>query len=394
VYLDLSTEQKELRQRIRDYYADMFTPELRARWEAEREEAGGPLFRELVERMGADGWLGMGWPTEHGGQGFTPLEQFIFWDETWRARAPLPVIACNTVGPTLMSFGSDAQKAELLPGIREGRLMFAIGYTEPDAGTDLASLKTTAVRDGDQWVINGQKIFTTHAHDCDYLWMACRTDPDAKPHKGISIILVPADSPGFEFTPIKTLGGERTNATYFDNVRVPLENVVGEVNQGWKLITTQLNHERIALACPGLSDRVFDEVRQWAVDSESPSGGRMIDEPWVQTALARVYAKLEAVKILNWKSAWSLDQGHPDMAEASAVKVLGTEFFVECYRLLLEITGSAGTLRAGEAGCLFGGLLEQACRGATTLTFGGGVNEVQRDIIAMAGLRLPRAPRR
>ena len=175
---------------------------------------------------------------------------------------------------------------------------------------------------------------------------------------------------------------------------MPVENRVGPEHQGWRLITSQLNHERITLAAPGLADRLLDEVWAWAAKTQAPDGGRMLDQGWVQLLLARVYAKLEALKVLNWRSAWSITAGQPNMAEASAVKVMGTEFFVECYRALLEVVGSAGLVPAGEPGALFGGLLEHAYRSATTLTFGGGVNEVQRDIIAMAGLGLPRAQRR
>jgi alkylation response protein AidB-like acyl-CoA dehydrogenase len=344
-------------------------------------------------RMGKDGWLTIGWPKEYGGQGRGAVEQFIFWDETYRARAPLPLITVNTVGPTLMKFGTEQQKAELLPRIRAGELLVGIGYTEPGAGTDLASLETRAVRDGDHYVVNGQKIFTTHAQDAEYIWLAARTDPDAPKHKGISILLVPTTSPGYSCTPIRTVGGEMTNATYFQDVRVPLENLVGPENGGWGLITNQLNLERITLAMPGSADRLLDEVWAYAAKAEAPGGGSMIDEPWVQQALARVYAKLEALRVLNWRSAWLIDRGDPAMADASAVKVLGTELLIECYRLLLEITGGAGTIRRGEPGALFGGLLEQAYRGAMVNTFGGGVNEVQRDIIAMAGLGLPRARR-
>jgi alkylation response protein AidB-like acyl-CoA dehydrogenase len=354
---------------------------------------GGPVFREIVGRMGSDGWLGIGWPVEYGGQGRTPIEQLIFWDETHRARAPLPIIAVNTIGPTLIQYGSPEQKAGLLPRILKGELFFAVGYTEPGAGTDLASLQTRAVRDGDAYVVNGQKIFTTHAHDADYVWLAARTDPDAPKHKGISILLVPTDAPGFSYTPIRTMTGERTNATFFEDVRVPVANRVGPENAGWSLITSQLNHERITLACPGFLDRMLDEVWGWALHAKTRDGGRVIDVAWVQLHLARVFAKLEALKLLNWRSAWSVSVGQPNMAEASAVKVMGSEAFVECYRLLLEITDAAGLVRAGEPGALFGGLLEQAYRSAVTLTFGGGVNEVQRDIIALAGLGLPRARR-
>jgi 3-oxocholest-4-en-26-oyl-CoA dehydrogenase alpha subunit len=276
-----------------------------------------------------------------------------------------------------------------------------VGYTEPGAGTDLAALRTTAVRDGDprapsdadHWVIHGQKIYTTHAHDADYVWLAARTDPDAPKHKGITIILVPTSSPGFSVTPIRTLGGERTNATYYENVRVPVTNTVGPVNGGWTLITSQLNHERVTLATPGTADALLEAVWRFAARARRPGGGRLLEEPWVQLGLARACAKLEALRVLNWRSAWSLASGDPHPAEASAVKVLGTEFFVECYRLLLEITGPAGLFREGEPLALFGGMLERAYRAATTLTFGGGVNEVQREIIALAALGLPRQRR-
>jgi alkylation response protein AidB-like acyl-CoA dehydrogenase len=307
------------------------------------------------------------------------------------------------------------QKKEFLPKILRGDLMFGVGYTEPNAGTDLASLQTRAVRDGDDYVINGQKVYTTHAHVADFIWLAARTDPDAPKHKGISIILVPTDAPGFSVTPIYTLGRERTNATYYQDVRVPVSNLVGPENGGWGLIVSQLNHERITLATPGFAESVLDEVWRWAGEIPAPGGckraerarsertsheqvseggappGSMLEQQWVQLNLARVYAKLRALQILNWRAAWALGAGIPNMAEASALKVMGTEFFVEAYNLLLEIVGAAGLAIEGEPGALFGGKIEAAYRSATTLTFGGGVNEVQRDIIAMAGLGLPRA---
>ena len=391
--IDFTPQQRALRQEIRDYYRKLFTPDLRRRLDDEWDQLGGPAFREAMGRMGKDGWLVIGWPVEHGGQGRGHIEQFIFWDETYRARAPLPVITVNTVGPTLMRWGSESQKARILPRIRDGELLVGIGYTEPGAGTDLASLKTRAVRDGDEWVINGQKIYTTHAQDAEYIWLAARTDPEAPRHKGISIFLVPTDAPGFGCTPIRTIGGEMTNVTYFENVRVPAENLVGPENGGWALITGQLNLERITLAMPGPADRLLDEVWAWAEKTPGPDGGRLVDEAWVQLNLARVYAKLEALRVLNWRSAWSMDQGQPAMADASAVKVLGTEMLIECYRLLLEITESAGVVRRLQPGTLFGGLLEQSYRGAMVNTFGGGVNDVMRDIIAAARLGLPRARR-
>jgi hypothetical protein len=393
MFIDFTPEQKALRRQIRDYYRGLFDSDLRRRLDEQWDQLGGPAFREAMGRMGKDGWLVIGWPQEHGGQGRGHLEQFIFWDETYRARAPLPVITVNTVGPMLMQHGSEAQKAELLPKIRDGELLVGIGYTEPGSGTDLASLSTRAERDGDSWLINGQKIFTTHAQDAEYIWLAARTDPSAKKHKGISILLVPTDAPGFSCTPIRTIGGEMTNATYFDNVRVPLENLVGPENGGWGLITGQLNLERITLAMPGPSSRLLEAVWQWASESEAAEGGAVIDRPWVRQHLARIKAKLSALEVLNWRSAWSMDRGQPNMADASAVKVFGTELLIECYRAMLEITETAGMVPQFREGTLFGGLLEQAYRGAMVNTFGGGVNEVQRDIIAMAGLLLPRVPR-
>ncbi|MFP6661841.1 MAG: acyl-CoA dehydrogenase family protein [Myxococcota bacterium] len=391
MHIAYTPDQRKLRQEIRDYYTDLFTPELRAAFDAEREEMGGPVFRELVGRMGRDGWLGIGWPKEYGGQGRSPLDQFIFWNETWKARAPLPIIMVTTIGPTLMQYGTDEQKKELLPRIQRGELMFAVGYSEPEAGTDLASLRTRAVQDGDEYVINGQKVWTTHGQDADYIWLAARTDPDAPKHKGISILLVPTSDPGFSVTPIYTLGRERTNVTYYKDVRVPVTNRVGPENAGWSLITSQLNHERIVLAIPGVAESAFQHVWDWCGKTPAREGATLLDQQWVQILLAKVHAKLQALMVLNWRSAWALSEGIPDMADASALKVMGSEFFIECHATLLEIVGSAGLVVEGEAAALFDGKLEAAYRSAVTFTFGGGVNEVQRDIIAMAGLGMPRS---
>ena len=394
MHIEFSPEQKALRAELREYYRKLFSEgDLRQRLDDEWDMLGGPAFREAMGRMGKDGWLVIGWPEEHGGQGRSHLDQFIFWDETWRARAPLPLITVNTVGPMIMQWGSDDQKAELLPKIRDGELIVSIGYTEPSSGTDLASLSTTAVRDGDEWVINGQKVYTTHGHEADYVWLACRTDPDAKKHAGISIILVPTSDPGYSYTPIETIGGEVTYATFYENIRVPVANTIGPENGGWGLITGQLNLERITLAMPASLEKLLEEVWDWSTTAEKPGGGKVADDPWVQQALGRVYAKLEALKVMNWHSAWLIDQGAPGMAESSAVKVFGTETVIACYRDLLEITGKAGLVRRGQGGALFDGLLESAYRLAMVNTFGGGVNEVMRDIIAAAGLHLPRARR-
>ena len=388
MYLDYTAEQHALRTRLRDYFAALMTPELQE--ESETSEGGGPHYRAALRKMGADGWLGIGWPKEYGGQGRSVIEQFIFSDEVQRVGFPLPFLTINSVGPTIMRYGSDAQKAEFLPRILRGEVLFAIGYSEPSAGTDLAALRTRAVRDGDSYVINGGKVFTSLADFSDYIWLAARTDPDAKKHKGISIFMVDTKSPGYKCTPIWTMAGVRTNATYYEDVRVPASMRVGPENEGWSLIVNQLNHERISLVATGPAERLFEDVRQWAHRTLLPGGRRVIDQEWVRLKLARVRAKLEALKLLNWRQAWAMTTDTLNFAEASTVKVFGTEFAVEAYRDLLEVLGHRGFLRRGSPEALLRGRLEKMHRAALILTFGGGTNEIQRDIIAMAGLGMPR----
>ena len=378
-------EQQALRKEVRDYFAAMMTPEVEE--EMARHEMGGPLSRKLARQMGDDGWLGIGWPKEYGGQDRSPMEQLIFFDEAARAGAPVPLLTINTVGPTIMRFGTDEQKDRFLRGILGGELHFAIGYTEPGAGTDLASLRTRAVRDGDEYVINGQKVFTSLADQADYVWLAVRTDPDAKKHKGLSIIIVPTSAPGFSVSPIRVVGGARTNATFYEDVRVPVANLVGDENEGWKLITNQLNHERVALCNAGTVCRHLDDVRAWAVETGA------IEHEWVQITLARVKARTEFLRLMNWKVAWGLTTGALNPADASATKVFGTELYCEAYRELLEVVGQRGYLKRDTPGAVLRGRLERAYAGTLILTFGGGTNEIQRDIIAMIGLGMPRAPR-
>ena len=396
--LDLTPEQRALQLEVRAYFAGLMTSQRRAAL-SEGSEAGGPAYRELVRQMGADGWLGVGWPVEYGGQGRTPLEQYLFYDEAQRAGVPMPLVTLNTVGPTLMRFGSDEQKQYFLPRILAGGLHFAIGYTEPGAGTDLASLRTRAVRDGDTYVVSGQKVFTTGGEDADWVWLACRTNPDAPKHKGISILLVDTTLPGFKHTPIHLLGGGSTNVTYYEDMRVPVSSLVGNEHEGWKMITTQLNHERVALAPAGMIAGRVEAVREWARrapvggNRDGGGGARALDAEWVQVALARLHAQSEALKLSNWRVATALGEGDLNPADASAMKVMGTELRVESCRVLLEVLGAAGYLAEGSPGAVLRGDLERAYRQAPVGTFGGGVNEVQREIVAMAGLGMPRAPR-
>jgi acyl-CoA dehydrogenase len=352
--------------------------------------------------MGKDGWLTLGWPREYGGQERSAMEQLIFTDEAAIAGAPVPFLTINSVAPTIMHFGTPEQKSFFLPRISAGELHFSIGYSEPEAGTDLASLRTTAVKDGDDYVVNGQKMWTSLIAYADYVWLACRTDPDAKKHKGISMLIVPTTAEGFSYTPVHTMAGPDTSATYYQDVRVPSSALVGPEHGGWALITNQLNHERVALTSAGPVLTAQREVREWAQNTKLPDGRRVIDQEWVQINLARVHAKAEYLKLMNWEIASSTgaseatgnDSTHaPGPEAASANKVYGTEFATEAYRLLMEILGPSATLRQNSPGVLLRGRLERMHRSSLILTFGGGTNEVQRDIIAMTALGLPPAKR-
>ncbi len=387
MYLDLTPDQKAFRDELREYFGKLVTPELLE--EMRGSEGGSPGYHKALQQMGADGLLGMGWPKEFGGQARGPVDHYIFSDEVQRSGFPLPFLTLNTVGPTLMRYGNEEQKQRFLPTILQGKLHFAIGYSEAEAGTDLASLKTRAERVGDEWVINGAKMWTSLADYADYIWLAARTDPEVKKHRGISMFLVPTSSPGFKTTPITTIGGVRTNATFYEDVRVPAENLIGGENNGWSLITGQLNHERVSLMNVGPVHRLLDEARQWAHETKLADGRRVIDQAWVQSNLARIHAKLEVLRLMNWKQAWALQHGQLHPADASAVKVFGSEFYVEAYRALLEIFGAEGVVRADSPGAVLRGRVEMMYRNTLILTFGGGTNEVQRDIIAMTALGMP-----
>jgi alkylation response protein AidB-like acyl-CoA dehydrogenase len=292
-----------------------------------------------------------------------------------------------------MDYGTQEQKDFFLPKILAGDIHFCIGYTEPESGTDLASLQTRAVRDGDEYVINGQKIYTSLAGDADYIWLATRTDPEVSKHKGISMFVVPMDTPGIKVVPMHLLGDHNINYTFYEDVRVPAANLVGGENNGWTLITNQLNHERVTLCSSGIVERALADTRAWAQNTKLADGRRVIDQEWVQVHLARVYARLEFLKLINWKVAWTATQGHLDVADASSIKVFGTEFYMEAFKLMLEVVGQAGYLTRGSPEAVLAGRLESYARSLVILTFGGGTNEIQRDLIAIFGLGLPRSLR-
>jgi 3-oxocholest-4-en-26-oyl-CoA dehydrogenase alpha subunit len=384
VRFELSASQRVLQDEIRSLTGDLMTDALRE--EMRHSHGGGPEWTKALKTLAKGSWLGLGWPAEYGGGGRGPLDEYLFFDELARVGYPLPLLTLNTVGPTLIAAGNEAQKQYFLPKILAGDCQFSIGYTEPAAGTDLASLQTRAVRDGDEYVINGQKIWNSLGDFADYIWLAARTDPDAKRHEGISMLIVPRETPGVSLTPMRALGDNNVHAVYFENVRIPAANLVGPENSGWGLITSQLNHERVALVAAGPGIRLLDQVRNWV--NGQPHG----KEAWVQRNLDEVDARLETLRLLNWQQAWAMERGSLNPADASAIKVYGSEAFVQCNRLLMEIVGVGGILKDGPASFLRGEL-ERFYRSILVLTFGGGTNEVQRDIIAMAGLRMPRGRR-
>ncbi len=395
MHVALDPEHLALRAELQEYFDQLVTPERKAGLASATGEFGeSSVYKEVIRQIGADGWLGIGWPKEYGGQARSMIEQLIFTDAAAVAGVPIPYLTLNTVGPTIMGYGTDEQKEYFLPRILAGELHFSIGYSEPGSGTDLASLRTRAVLEGDEWVINGQKMWTSLIQYADWIWLACRTDPDLPRHKGLSMILVPADAPGVSYTPVHTVAGVGTSATYYEDVRVPASNLVGELNGGWALMTNQLNHERVALTSSAPLTQSLAMVREWAQQTKTPDGTRVIDSEWVQIALGRAHARIEALGLVNWKLAADADAGVDlSPAEASATKIYGSELATEVYRSLMEVVGPNAGITGDSDGAVLAGRLERFHRSSLVMTFGGGTNEIQRDIIGYVGLGLPAAKR-
>ncbi|MBB3039172.1 acyl-CoA dehydrogenase family protein [Hoyosella altamirensis] len=388
--ISYTSEQLKLRDHLREYFATVMTPERRDGLETSGGEYGdGTAYNKIIRQLGKDRWLAAGWPEQYGGQARPMIEQLIFTEEAAIAGVPIPFLTLNTIGPTIMRYGTEEQKQFYLPKIAAGDLNFSIGYSEPEAGTDLASLRTKAIRDGDSYIINGQKMWTSLIEYADYIWLAARTDPNAAKQKGLSIFIVPTSAPGFSWTKVHTVAGPGTSATYYSDVRVPVDALVGEENKGWSLITNQLNYERVALTPAAPLQESLRQVRQWAQQTKRPDGSLVIDSEWVQLHLARVHAHAEYLKLRNWRTAWGAETGEITPAEASATKVFGTEYATEGYRLLMEVLGTGAVIRRNSPGALLRGRIERLHRAALILTFGGGTNEIQRDIIAATALRLP-----
>jgi alkylation response protein AidB-like acyl-CoA dehydrogenase len=387
----LTPEQEQFVKDFQNYLRTHMTAELKEELDKELAYSESAICLKFIRQMGHDGWLGGGWPKEFGGQGRSPIEQHLFFEIAHYEGAPLPVLPLNTVGPSLMRFGSEEQKKEFLPRILMGEVEICIGYTESDAGTDLASIKTAAVRDGDYYIINGAKVFTSLAHTSDYIWLAARTDPTApKKHHGISVFLIPMNTPGITIKPLYTMPGERNNYTFYDNVKVPKSCLVGEENKGWKYITTQLDFERIMLSPSSPMRRNVEDTIQWAKETKV-DGMPIIEQPGIKTKFAELLMEIEVLKMLNYQVAWLITNGVVPYAEASMVKVFGSELYQRVNGTLLQIMGQYGQLQAQSKWAPLKGRVEKAFRSDIVFIFGGGAIEVQKNIIAMAGLGMPRS---
>lgn len=387
---DLTPAQKQFQKEIDSYLRQNVKPDLQEELD-QMPEGEGPLFRKFLRQFGSDGWMGVGWPKEYGGQGRSPLEQYLFLDTALGYhRLPIPVLSVMTIGPTIMRFGTDKQKQEFLPAILRGDLIASICYTEPEAGTDAFSIKTTAVKDGDSYILNGQKIFTTCGHYADYYWVSARTDlKTTKPHQGISILMVDSKTPGISMKAQPIMGDFKVNQEFFDNVRVPAECLIGQENMGAMYMMLQLGHERIAMVPHSMSRRWLDDMRDWAQEHRH-NGSLLIEEPWVKNALAEMVVDIEVLKLLNYRVAWMLEQGKDCHVESAMIKTFGSELHQRHLRSCMQILGQYGLIKSKYL-APFRGWMARLSECQVQTTFAGGSNEILKDIVANMGLGMPRS---
>ncbi len=382
-------EQEHFRQEIRRFLDAQVTEELRHEI-ATSAHTPGPLAREFLRLLGEQGWLGIGWPKEYGGQGKTMIEQMVFYDELDLRDIHYGGLTITSLAMTLMKLASEDQKREYLPRILRGELEICLGYTEPGAGSDLASLITRAERDGDDYVITGQKVFTTGAHYSTHIWLLARTAPELPRHKGLSIFIFPLESPGVTVRPIYTMGGIRTNEVFLDRVRVPSSAMIGAPNSGFYTVAVALDFERIFMGKYARLRRTFTELvgccRQLSRD-----GRTLYEDSVVQDRLVGLHIAIERLRLLCFKAAWMVDKGVVPTAEASAQKVIASELEQRLADEGMRILGPCGQLAHDSPHAPMAGRLVSSWLLAPMMRFGGGANEIQRDIIAQRGLGLPRA---
>jgi alkylation response protein AidB-like acyl-CoA dehydrogenase len=379
-------EYLEFRDELAAFIGEWRTPQLLAEYRA-REGGAGPTIRKFQDALGERGWMRMCWPVEYGGEGRDPLYQFIFIETMEYFGMPYGNLTYTSIAPALMSHGTEQQKKKYLPGIWAGEYTFAIGYSEPNAGTDLASLRTRAERAGDDWIIQGQKIWTSLADVSTHIWLAARTNPDVPKHQGISLFIVPTDSEGLSIRPLHCMSGMHTCETFYDGVRIPGENLVGPLDGGWGIVMHALNHERVGLAPTGNLARLYDLLIAHLAEHLPEK----LRDPVVRRRLAELKVQLYRQRALATRNAFTISRGSISPGEASMAKVFGSELRYQISNTAMDLLGRYGGL-SPEAGELapIEGRMEQTWRMSPILRFGGGTNEVQRTIIATRGLGLPR----
>jgi alkylation response protein AidB-like acyl-CoA dehydrogenase len=374
------------RAELREFLTEHCTPEVLDRADETGTIHDWGLHRALAER----GLLAAGWSREWGGQARDPFEMMVMGEELARAQAPTDGwLVAEMVIQTLSISGTEAQKRDIIPRVLNGEILIAIGYSEPDSGSDVAAAKTRAIRDGDDWIINGQKMFTTLAHESSYVFLLARTNLDVPKHRGLTMFFVPMDTPGIEVTPVHTLGGERTNITYYTDVRVPDSWRIGEVDGGWQVMQVALAFERQPAALGDMT-RLYRHGVAWARDT-ARDGRPRIDEPSVRERLARVALDCEVAWSLGYRLTARAAAGELPIVEGSMAKLYASEAFVRASSSLLDMTGAEGLLRHGEPDAAADGWIQHAFRHAQVMTIYAGTSEIQRSIIAERGLGLPRA---
>jgi alkylation response protein AidB-like acyl-CoA dehydrogenase len=382
----LGPKADEVRREIRAFLAEHFG-------EAERKAAhedGGGHDWALYRKLAAEGWVSAGWPEEYGGGGRDPYEVLTLYWELSKAGFPWFGLVNNSfIGHTLLALGSDQHRREIVPKIASGEIAFALGYSEPASGSDVAAARTTATRDGDDWIIEGQKMWTTIAHAVQYIFMLTRTSSHGRPHRGLTMFIVPTDAEGVDIQAIHTMGGERTNAVYLSKVRVPDANRVGEVDQGWSVVRFALGLEQ-AMGFAELHERFVETAGRWALE-RGPDGERPFDDPRVKEQLAQSAIHAEVSRLLRHRSTWLAAEGKPLGAKGAMTKSFSGTAYLEDAQSWMELVGPAGLLEEGEQGALAGGAFAESFRQTPVSTIYGGSAEILRSLVAEIELGLPKS---
>jgi alkylation response protein AidB-like acyl-CoA dehydrogenase len=385
VDFELDAAQTAWLAEVRVFLTETVTPALRSELSEHNQELPNGEVTAFRRKIGEQGWFGLNWPSEYGGLGLGAVYQHLLMREFEYWGVPGPDLTVTSVAPMIMRHGTEQNKREFLPPIARGELICALGYSEPEAGTDLASLRTRAVRDGDEWVITGSKIWNSVANRATHEWLCARTDPSAQRHRGISVIMVPTDLPGIQIRPLYAWSGYRTNEAFFDEVRVPVGNLIGELNRGWTYITGALDLERGALTNAGDLRRALDELTTLATGDNSA----MLQTPGLRRRLAQAEADVEAAELMGYQAASLLESGVIPTIEVSVEKIFTSELRQRIADLAIDLLGPDGLLAYRSPGAPEDGKFERLYRVSPLMRFGGGTNEVLRDVIAQRGHGMP-----